>query len=83
MHAGEETESVAQLGLAVDLADSVQASYELALALAARAVASRSRSDAAHAVSLMHELGIADTPVTSLSDRWPSGGLVARLLGTA
>lgn len=83
LRSGDPTGAATEFSAAVDLADSLSATHEMALALAARAVTSASRADATHAVSLMRELGIVDTPITSLTDRWPDGVLAAELVGKA
>jgi len=78
------------LDRAVDEARALSADYELALALAARAVV-RGRApgtqrsdpqcaaDAEEARRLFAALGVVRTPVTSLDDAWPTGELAREL----
>jgi class 3 adenylate cyclase/tetratricopeptide (TPR) repeat protein len=82
--AGDTEAALAFLDASVDRARAVDGVFELAQALAARAVlaagervrgsapAPRAVSDAATAVVLFGDLDVIDVPVTAMTDRWPA-----------
>jgi tetratricopeptide (TPR) repeat protein len=86
---GDRDRGRAELDKAVALAEDKGWEHELAMALAARAslaevlgIGGQAAEDARRAVAIFGRLGIQDTPVTSLDDRWPSGpGAVALVAG--
>lgn len=68
-----------ELDLAVAEAQTRDQRYELAMALATRSTLrlggdAQTDEDRRRARALMEDLGIVDTPVTSLTDRWPGRG---------
>jgi class 3 adenylate cyclase/tetratricopeptide (TPR) repeat protein len=85
--AGDVAGAREELDRSVELALSVGADYELALCLAARAVVGDTAgghdvgADTAAATELFARLGVVDTPVTSIDDRWPDGPMARRLSG--
>lgn len=85
--AGDRKGAGHELRLAVDAAERRQSPYPMAMALATRCSLGlgsqqSNRSDGRRAVELMEILGIVDTPVTSLEDRWPRGDRARGLLIT-
>lgn len=92
---GRFEQAAAELDAAVAGAEAISASFELALALAARAVVAADdgwrwapgavwnpAGDARRAVSLLEGLGVVDCPVMSAEDRWPGGERAQRLATT-
>ena len=87
---GDPEAALEALDKSVAEARRLSADFELSLCLAARAVVRAASAaggaagravtaDAVEARRHLDALGVADTPVTSLRDRWPAGPLATRL----